>query len=77
MLGLKRECESYQIEEDIDIFIGALQGVSSRMEKFLEDHDENDHFVSADIREAVLNFYFEVAPQFHIEYSHFSYSLKK
>ena len=61
LLGLKRECVSYQIEEDIDIFIGALQGVSSRMEKFLEDHDENDHFVSADIREAVLNFYFEVA----------------
>lgn len=61
MLGYKRECESYRIEEDIDIFIGALQSLSSRMEKFLEDHDENDHFVSADIREAVLNCYFEVS----------------
>ena len=61
LLGYKRECESYRIEDDIDIFIGALQSVSSRMEKFLEDHDENDHFVSADIREAVLDFYFEVS----------------
>ncbi len=61
LLGYKRECASYRIEEDIDIFIGALQSVSSRMEKFLEDHDENDHFVAADVREAVLNFYFEVS----------------
>lgn len=61
LLGYKRECESCRIEDDIDIFIGALQSVSSRMEKFLEDHDENDHFVSADIREAVLDFYFEVS----------------
>ena len=61
MLSYKRECESYRIEEDIDIFVGALQSLSSRMEKFLEDHDENDHFVSADTREAVLNFYFEVS----------------
>lgn len=61
LLGYKRECASYRIEEDIDVFIGALQSVSSRMEKFLEDHDENDHFVAADVREAVLNFYFEVS----------------
>lgn len=61
MLSYKRECENYRIEEDIDIFIGALQGVASRMEKFLEDHDENDYFVSADVREAVLNFYFEIS----------------
>lgn len=61
MLSYKRECENYRIEDDIDIFIGALQSVSSRMEKFLEDHDENDHFVSADVREAVLNFYFEIS----------------
>lgn len=61
LLAHKRECESYQIEDDIDIFIGALQSLSSRMEKFLEDHDENDHFVSADVREAVLDFYFEVS----------------
>lgn len=61
MLGYKRECEGYRIEDDIDMFIGALQSLSSRMEKFLETHDENDHFVSADIREAVLNFYFEIS----------------
>ncbi len=61
MLSYKRECENYRIEEDIDIFIGALQGVASRMEKFLEDHDENDYFVSADVRETVLNFYFEIS----------------
>ena len=61
LLGYKRECEEYKIEEDIDIFIGALQSLSSRMEKFLEDHDESDRFVSADIREAVLDFYFEVS----------------
>ena len=57
----RRECEGYRIEDDIDMFIGALQSLSSRMEKFLETHDENDHFVSADIREAVLNFYFEIS----------------
>ncbi len=61
LLGFKRECESYRIEDDLDVFIGALQNVSKRMEKFLEEHDENDHFVSPDVREAVLNFYFEVS----------------
>ena len=61
LLGYKRECEEYKIEEDIDIFIGALQSLSSRMEKFLEDHDESDRFVSAEVREAVLEFYFEVS----------------
>ena len=45
----------------MDVFVGALQSLSSRMEKFLEDHDENDHFVPVDVREAVLNFYFEVS----------------
>lgn len=61
LLGYKRECETYQIEDDVDVFVGALQSLSSRMEKFLEDHDENDHFVPVDVREAVLNFYFEVS----------------
>ena len=61
LLGFKRQCESYQIEEDIDVFIGALQSVMTRMEKFLEDHDENDYFVSKEVREAVLNFYFELS----------------
>ena len=61
LLSMKRECESYKIEDDLDIFIGALQSVSSRMEKFLEDHDENDYFVSQTIREAVLDFYFQVS----------------
>lgn len=61
MLGLKRQCEFYQIEEDIDIFIGVLQSVLTRMEKFLEDHDESDYFVSKEVREAVLNFYFEIS----------------
>ncbi len=89
LLGFKRECESYRIEEDIDIFIGALQNVSKRMEKFLEDHDENDHFVPPDVREAVLNFYFEVShflmicdmvDDKYVTYSHFlengSFALK-
>ena len=61
LLGYKRECETYQIEDDVDVFVGALQSLSSRMEKFLEDHDENDHYVPVDVREAVLNFYFEVS----------------
>ncbi len=61
MLSYKRECETYRIEDDIDLFIGALENVSSRMEKFLEDHDENDYFVAADVREAVLDFYFEIS----------------
>ena len=61
LLSMKRECESYKIEDDLDVFIGALQSVSSRMEKFLEDHDENDHFVSQTVRDAVLDFYFQVS----------------
>lgn len=61
LLGYKRECETYQIEDFIDIFIGALQSLSTRMEKFLEDHDENDHFVSQDLRDTVLDFYFKVS----------------
>lgn len=61
LLGYKRECETYKIEDFIDIFIGALQSLASRMEKFLEVHDENDHFVSPDIRESVLDFYFKVS----------------
>lgn len=61
LLGYKRECEGYQIEDDIDIFIGALQSLHSRMEKFLEDHDENDHFVPSDVRDEVLDFYFKVS----------------
>lgn len=61
LLQYKRECEDYQIEDDIETFIGALQSLASRLEKFLEDHDENDHFVPVEVRETVLNFYFEVS----------------
>lgn len=61
LLGYKRECEGYQIEDDIDIFIGALQSLQSRMEKFLEEHDENDHFVPSKVRDEVLDFYFKVS----------------
>ncbi len=61
LLSYKRECEDYNILEDIDSFIVALERTGTRMERFLEEHDENDYFVAPEVRESVLSFYFEVS----------------
>lgn len=54
LLELKRECESYQILEDVSHLSLSLTGLFSEMEKFLEDHREFEG------RETVLEFYFTV-----------------
>ena len=55
LLLYKKECESYRVWESIEPFIQALNKLSSRMEKFLEEHDDSP------VRKAVLEFYFEIS----------------
>ncbi len=55
LLVYKKECESYRILESADAFVSAVNRLSSRMEKFLEDHDDSP------VRKAVLEFYFEIS----------------
>lgn len=64
LLGLKRECETYKIEEYIDPFVMALQRLYSAMESYLEEHDGqviagSPH--TGEIRAEILEFYFQVA----------------
>ena len=61
LLALKRECETYRIEEYIDPFVTALRRLHSSMETYLEEHDGQDIVHTKEIRTAVLNFYFEVS----------------
>ncbi len=61
LLEYKRECEQYKIEENIDIFVLAMESLSARLEKFLQEHDENNHYLPAEVREQVLDFYFQVS----------------
>lgn len=60
LLSLKRECETYRIEEYIDPFVMALRRLHAVMETYLEDHDGVDAFHTKDVRGEVLDFYFEV-----------------
>lgn len=55
LLLYKRECEKYQILENIDGFILALNRLAGQIEKFLEDHEDSP------VRKAVLEFYFEIS----------------
>ena len=55
LLGYKKVCENYQILESIEPFMQALNKLASRIEKFLEEHDDNP------VRKAVLEFYFEIS----------------
>lgn len=66
LLVLKRECETYKIEEYIDAFTAALQRLGAAMETYLEEHDGQhtghegmEH--TKEIRADVLDFYFHVA----------------
>ena len=61
MLVLKRECETYRIEEYIDPFVRALQRLHSTMETYLEEHDGQDAFHTKEIRKEILEFYFEIS----------------
>lgn len=61
MLALKRECETYKIEEYISPFVMALQRLRSVMEDYLEEHERPDAFHTKEIRAEVLLFYFEVS----------------
>lgn len=60
LLALKRECESYKIEEYIDPFVMELQRLGTVLESYLEEHDRPDGFYTKEIRTEVLEFYFEV-----------------
>ncbi len=52
LLGLKRECENYELLENIGLFPVALMNLCGVMEKFMEEfHEENDQ---------VLELYFQV-----------------
>ncbi len=52
LLELKRECESYQILEDVRFFMTSILSLFGEMEKFMEIHQEFGD------RDLVLDFYF-------------------
>ena len=55
LLSLKRECESYKIEESITAVIIALNRLNAIVEDYLEDHEDSP------VRQKILEFYFEVS----------------
>lgn len=55
LLILKRECETYRIEEFIDPFVRSLTRLGAAIEDYLEDHEDSP------VRSDVLEFYFEVS----------------
>ena len=54
LLAMKKECENYQIQENVSHLYLKLMNVMSEMEKYLESCDKKE------IREAVLDLYFSV-----------------
>jgi Rad3-related DNA helicase len=52
LLEMKRECESYQILEDVRFFMTSILSLFGEMEKFMEIHQEFGE------RDLVLDFYF-------------------
>lgn len=55
LLSLKRECDTYRIEENIEGFVRTLIRLSSAIEDYLEDHEDSP------VRREILTFYFEVS----------------
>lgn len=55
LLSLKRECDTYRIEESIEGFVRTLIRLSSAIEDYLEDHEDSP------VRREILAFYFEVS----------------
>ncbi len=62
LLEMKRECESYQLLNDIGPFAIALMNVSSQLENLLEEQESVLNRVGSDpkLRKTVLDFYFQV-----------------
>lgn len=54
MLEMKRECEGYQVLEDVSHFALAVMAMFGELERFMEEHQE---FTDRDL---VLDFYFQV-----------------
>lgn len=55
LLALKRECESYRVEEYIDPFVRELTRLSAAIDDYLEDHEDSP------VRKEVLEFYFQIS----------------
>lgn len=55
LLSLKRECDTYRIEESIEGFVRALIRLCSAVEAYLEDREDSP------VRKEILAFYFEVS----------------
>ena len=55
LLKLKRECETYRVEEYIDPFVRELSRLSAAIDDYLEDHEDSP------VRREILEFYFEVS----------------
>ncbi|SHK06971.1 ATP-dependent DNA helicase [Hespellia stercorisuis] len=54
LLALKRECETYQVQESVGHLILKLMNAMGEMERFLEEHQGEE------VRQKVLDLYFEV-----------------
>ncbi len=54
LLQMKRECDGYELHEDISPFSSALMSLFGELERYLEDHKEFPD------RESVLDFYFQL-----------------
>ena len=57
LLALKRECENYRIMENIDSFVKPLLRLHSTIDDYLDEQEEG----ALEIREQLLDFYFEVS----------------
>lgn len=55
LLALKRECETYRVEEYIDPFVRQLARLSAAIDDYLEDHEDSP------VRKEVLEFYFQIS----------------
>lgn len=61
LLTLKRECETYRIEEYIDPFVVSLQRLGAAMETYLEEPESGADLSKKELRKEILDFYFEVS----------------
>ena len=55
LLALKRECENYRVEEQIDPFVRALTRLGAAIDDYLVDHEDSP------VRREILEFYFEIS----------------
>ncbi len=55
LLAMKRECETYQVEEYIEPFVRELTRLGAAIDDYLEDHEDSP------VRKDVLEFYFQVS----------------